>query len=93
MQWADTEFLLLCEESKSDNLDFPCQECPSFSLLDKNRAVCSANLRVEKYQITRLADALQIPVVFKCDQGTVCNSTERLCILLKQYANPFLSLL
>ena len=29
---TDAEFLLLYEESKSDNLDFPYQEYPKFSL-------------------------------------------------------------
>ena len=33
-------------------------------------------------------DALQIPAVFKCDQGTVCDGTEDLCILLKRFAYP-----
>lgn len=77
------EFLLLHEESRSDNLDFPYQEYPTFSLPDKIGAECTANLRVEKHHITRLEDALQIPIVFKCDQGTVCDGTEGLCILLK----------
>lgn len=61
---TDAEFLLLCEESKSGNLDFPYQEYLRFSLLDKNGAKCTANLRVEKHHITRLEDALQIPAVF-----------------------------
>ena len=52
---TDAEFLLLYEESKSDNLDFPYQEYPTFSLPDKNGAECKANLRVEKHHITRLA--------------------------------------
>ena len=73
---TDAEFLLLYEERKSGNLDFRYQEYPTFSLPDKNRAECTANLRVEKHHITGLKDALQIPVVFKCDQGTVCDGTE-----------------
>jgi len=68
---TDAEFLLLYEESKSDNLDFPYQEYPTFSLPDKSRADCTANFRVEKHHITRLEDALQIPAIIKCDQGTV----------------------
>lgn len=85
MQWAlitDAEFLLLYEESKSDNLDSPYQEYPTFSL-HKKWSEYTANLRVEKYHITCLEDALQIPAVFKCDQGAVCDGTEGLCILLK----------
>ena len=85
---TDAEFLLLYEEIKSDNLDFPSQEYLTFYLPDKNGAKCTANLRVEKHHITRLEDALQIPAVFKCDQGTVCDGTEGLCILLKRFAYP-----
>ena len=85
---TDAEFLLLYEESKSDNLDFPYQEYPTFSLPDQNGAECTANLRVEKHHITRLEDALQIPAIFKCDQGTVRDGTEGLCILLKRFAYP-----
>ena len=54
---TDAKFLLLYEESKSDNLDFPYQEYPTFSSLDKSRADCTANFRVEKHHITRLEDA------------------------------------
>ena len=43
---TDAEFLLLYEESKSDNLDFPYQEYPTFYLQDKNGAGRTANLRV-----------------------------------------------
>lgn len=85
MQWAlitDAE-LLLYEEGKSNNLDFPYQEYLTFSLLDKKWSKYTANLRVEKYCITCLEDALQIPTVFKCDQGAVWDGTEGLCILLK----------
>ena len=86
MQWAlitDAEFLLPYEESKSDNLDFPYQEYLTFSLLDKKWSKYTANLRLEKYCITCLEDTLQIPAVFKCDQGAICDGTEGLCILLK----------
>ena len=85
---TDAEFLLLYEENKSDNLDFPYKDYPRFSLQDTNEAECKANFRVEKHHITRLQDALQIPAMFKCDQGTVSDGTEGLCILLKRFAYP-----
>ncbi|PFX14203.1 Uncharacterized protein K02A2.6 [Stylophora pistillata] len=66
---TDAEFLLLYEESKSDNLDFPYQEYQKFSLPNQNGAECTANLRVEKHHISRLEDALKIPAILKCDQG------------------------
>lgn len=85
---TDVEFLLLCEENKSDNLDFPHEERPSFFLQDTNEAECKANFRIEKHHITRLEDALQISAMFKCGQGTVCDGTEGLCIVLKRFAYP-----
>ena len=84
----DIEFLLLHEEYTSDNLDFPYGDYPRFHLPDKNEAECKANFRVEKHHIPRLVDALDIPAVFTCEQGTVCEGTEGLCILLKRFAYP-----
>ena len=69
---TDVEFLLLYEENMSDNLDFPYDEYPSFNLQDKDEAECKANFRVEKHHVSRLVDALDIPAVFICQQGTVC---------------------
>ena len=56
----------------NNNLEFPFDEYPSFNLQDKNKAECKANFRVEKHYVSRLVDALDIPAVFKCQQGTVC---------------------
>ena len=47
-----------------------------------------ANFRVEKHHISRLVDALEMPAVFKCEQGTICEGTEGLCILLKRFSYP-----
>ena len=69
---TDVEFLLLYKENMSDNLDFPYDEYPSFNWQDENEAECKANFRVEKHHVSRLVDALDIPAVFKCQQGTVC---------------------
>ena len=85
---TDLEFLLLYEENKSDNMDLPYEEYPRFCLQDTNKAECKASFRVKKHHITRVEDALRIPAVFKCDQGTVCDGTEGLCILLKRFAFP-----
>ena len=82
---TDLEFLLLYGKNKSDNLDFPYEEHPRICLQDTNEAECKANFRVEKHHITRVEDALRIPAAFKCDQGTVCDGTEGLCILLKRF--------
>jgi len=84
----DLEFLLLYEENKSDNMDFPYDQYARICLQDTNEAEFKANFRVEKHHITRVEDALRIPAVFKCRQGTVCDGTEGLCILLKRFAFP-----
>ena len=61
---TDAELLLLYEERKSGNLDFPYQEYGTFFLPAKNGAESTADLRVENHLITRLEDALQIPALF-----------------------------
>ena len=47
-----------------------------------------ADFRVEKQDIPRLADALGIPPVIKCQQRSVCDGTEGLCMLLRRFAYP-----
>ena len=49
---TDAEFLLLYEESRSDNFDFPNKSIRHISLPDKNGAECTGNSRVEKHHIT-----------------------------------------
>ena len=69
---TDAEFLLFHQENSSDNLDFPYDNYPRFSLQDQSEADCKANFRLEKHHVGRLVDALLIPAIFKCDQGTIC---------------------
>ena len=85
---TDAEFLLLHQENSSDNLDFPYDNCPRFTLQDQSEADCKAKLRLEKHLVGQLADALQITALFKCDQGTIYEDLEGLCILLKRFAFP-----
>ena len=85
---TDAEFLLLRQQNSSDNLDFPYDNYPRFSLQDQSEADCKANFRLEKHHVGRLVDALQIPAIFKCDQGTICEGLEGLCIFLKHFASP-----
>ena len=49
---------------------------------------CKANFRLEKHHVGRLVDAFQIPAIFKCDQSTICEGLEGLCIFLKRFAFP-----
>ena len=55
---------------------------------DQSETDWKANFRLEKHHVGRLVDALQIPAIFKCDQGTICEGLEGLCVLLKRFAFP-----
>ena len=83
---TDEEFSLLFEENSSSNLDFLYHNYPPFNMESQSEAECRANFRVEKHHIPLVEDALQIPQFFVCDQGTVCEGTEGLCMLVKRYA-------
>ena len=82
------EYALLFEENSSNNLDFPYYNYPLFNLESQSEAECRANFRVEKHHIPLVEDVLQIPQYFVCDQGTVCEGTEGLCMILKRYSFP-----
>lgn len=84
----DEEFVLLYEANTSENLEFPYYNYPRFHLGNKDEAECKADFRVEKHDLPLLADALQIPPVFRCNQGTICDGMEGLCVLLKRFAYP-----
>ena len=73
---------------KPNNLDFPVHEYPQFNLNDKDESECKAEFRFEKNDLNVVAEALQIPDVFKCKQGTVCDGMTGLCIVLKRLADP-----
>ena len=82
----DEEFAVLYEEYTSQNLPFPHGQCETFSLLNKDPTECKADFRVEKEDIPFLIDSLRMPQTFFCSNGTVCDATEGLCIMLKQFA-------
>ena len=82
------EYALLFEENSSSNLDFTYYNYPRFNLESQSEAECRANFRVERRHIPLVEDVLQIPQYFVCDQGTVCEGTEGLCMILKRYSFP-----
>ena len=85
---SDEEFLVLWENYESKNPDFPWDSYDPFTLVNMDEAECKAEFRVEKNDLQRLAEALQIPGTLKCYQGTVCDGMEGLCMLLKRLAYP-----
>ena len=85
---SDEEFLLLYDHYSSKNPEFGYDEYSRFDLDEVGDAECKANFRVEKRDLPALAEALQIPRVFKTNQRSVANGMEGLCMLLKRFAYP-----
>ena len=84
----DAEFLLLYDLYSPQNLDLPCDLYPHFDLQNLTEDECVAEFRFRKTDIPRLSQALRIPDVIICHQGTICEGTERLCMLLKRLCYP-----
>ena len=82
----DEEFAVLYEEFTPQNLPFRHWDYEKFSLENKDPAECNADFRFEKSDISLLVDVLQMPDTFTCPNGTVCDSTEGLCVILKRLA-------
>ena len=78
----DAEFLLLYDLYSPQNLDLPCDLYPHFDLQNLTEDECMAEFRFRKTNIPRLSQALRIPDVIICHQGTICEGTEGLCMLL-----------
>ena len=53
-----------------------------------NSTECRAEFRVEKKDLPRLFAALQLPPVLRCEQRSICEDIEGLCMLLKRVAYP-----
>ena len=84
----EDEFLLLYDVNKSKNPEYPYWNYERFTLQDKSEAECKTDFSFEKCDIPLLVDVLGLPDEIKCKQGTICNSTEGLCIVLKRLAYP-----
>ena len=49
---------------------------------------CLAEFRFQKRDVARLADVLNIPQTFRCEQGSTCDGIEGLCLLLRRLSFP-----
>lgn len=85
---SDEEFVLLYDLNHSKNLELPYEEYGRFDLDEMEDSECIAEFRVSKHDLTTLRDALQIPESFTCQQGSVCDGMEGLCMLLRRLAYP-----
>ena len=84
----DEEFLLLSEQFKSKNPDFPYENYLGFELDDMDESEWLAEFRFQKRHIPLLADVLQLPDQFLCYQRSVSSGIEGLCIMLKRLSYP-----
>ena len=71
---SDEEFLLLYDEYSSKNPEFEYSDYEGFNLDKLGDAECKANFRVEKRDLPALAEALQIPGVFKTNQRSIAGA-------------------
>lgn len=84
---SENELLVLLEEYTSKNPAFS-YEFDRFDLYNIEEAEYKYNFRVEKHDIPLLADVLQLPEVCRCNQRTVADQIEGLCMLLMRTAYP-----
>ena len=85
---SDEEFVLLYDCSFSKNLEIPYEEYGRFNLEEMADSECRAEFRVNTRDLPLLAECLQIPDAFVCNQGSVCEGMEALCILLRRLSYP-----
>ena len=84
----DDEFVLLWEQNISKNPCFPYQDYENFDIETIDPVECKAEFRVEKNDLLCLSEALQIPETFHCQQRSVCDGMEGLCMALKRFSYP-----
>ena len=84
------EFLVLFENYRSRNPQYPYNSYPRFELENMQHDECLAEFRVKKEDVPRLADVLQIPETVRCEQRSVCGRIEGLCktMLLRRLPYP-----
>ena len=84
----DEEFAVLYEEFTPKNLPFCHWDYEKLSHENKDPTECKADFRFQKSDISLLVDVLQMPDTFTCPNGTVCDSTKGLCVILKGFSYP-----
>jgi len=84
----DEEFLVLYENYRSKNPEFPYNSYTRSELENMQDDECLAEFRVKKADVRVLAEALQIPETVRCEQRSVYGRIEGLCMLLRRLAYP-----
>ena len=84
----DEEFLVLYENYRSKNPEFPFNSYARFELENMQDDECLAEFCVKKADVRVLPEVLQIPETVRCEQRSVCGRIEGLCMLLRRLAYP-----
>lgn len=84
----DEEFVALYDVCRSKNPELPHHEYTSFTLEEMDEVECPLDFRFKKHEIPILAQAMDFPDKFTCQQGTVCEGMEALCMVLRRFAYP-----
>ena len=81
---------LLYDANTSKNPDFPYECYGKFDLNEMDDSECLAAFRFHKSDVPVLFEALQLPQSFTCQQGTICDGIEGLCLTLRtsRFAYP-----
>ena len=85
---SEDEFLLLYDAKTSNNPDFPYECYGNFNLEEMDESECLSEFCFRKSGIPLLAEALGLPESYTCQQGTVCDGIEGLCLMLRREASP-----
>ena len=72
------------------NIKIPCSSCyrVGSAKVKGSHFCCKDEFRFEKRDLPQLIEALGIPEVFVCNQRSVCDGLEGLCIALRRFAYP-----
>lgn len=85
---SDKELLLLLKANSSKNPKFSYEKYTWFSIESIEEPECLSEFRVAKKDLRLLADALQLPDTYNCNQRTAADKLEGLCILLGRMSFP-----
>eukprot|EP00795_Rhopilema_esculentum_P014961 gene14961-biopygen856 len=85
----DEELLILLDDHpKNLHVGLPYFKYKRFNVFEMREDECEVEFHFKKDDIFRLAAALSLPEIFKCQNGVVVDEIEALCIALKRFAYP-----
>ena len=85
---GNEEFLVLHQANPRKNVHngLPYWKCEGFNLEAMREDECKVDFCFDKQDLYRLGAALNLPEIFKCQNGVLVGSTESMCICLRRFA-------